>query len=147
MSQQLRKLGCVVHTADHGQDCLDFLETTVFASNSKNIPLSVILMDLEVSPLSCVVQDSTTHSCRLSILTTLQMPVMDGLTCVRRIREQEATGKVTGHVPVIAITANARSEQINIAMEAGMDTVVTKPFRIPDLVPRMQSLLSEYPAK
>ncbi|KAH0340028.1 histidine kinase, partial [Aureobasidium melanogenum] len=122
MSQQLRKLGCVVHTADHGQDCLDFLETTVFTSNSKNTPLSVILMDLE-------------------------MPVMDGLTCVRRIREQEATGKVTGHVPVIAITANARSEQINIAMEAGMDTVVTKPFRIPDLVPRMQSLLSEYPAK
>lgn len=48
MSQQLRKLGCVVHTADHGQDCLDFLQTTVFASNSKNIPLSIILMDLEV---------------------------------------------------------------------------------------------------
>ncbi|KAG9594110.1 histidine kinase, partial [Aureobasidium melanogenum] len=122
MSQQLRKLGCVVHTADHGQDCLDFLQTTIFTSNSKNIPLSIILMDLE-------------------------MPVMDGLTCVRRIREYEATGKVTSHVPVIAITANARSEQINIAMEAGMDTVVTKPFRIPDLVPRMQSLLSEYRAK
>ncbi|KAG9563518.1 histidine kinase, partial [Aureobasidium melanogenum] len=122
MSQQLRKLGCVVHTADHGQDCLDFLQTTIFTSNSKNIPLSIILMDLE-------------------------MPVMDGLTCVRRIREYEATGKVTGHVPVIAITANARSEQINIAMEAGMDTVVTKPFRIPDLVPRMQSLLSENRAK
>ncbi|KAH0159134.1 histidine kinase, partial [Aureobasidium melanogenum] len=122
MSQQLRKLGCVVHTADHGQDCLDFLQTTIFTSNSKNIPLSIILMDLE-------------------------MPVMDGLTCVRRIREYEATGKVTGHVPVIAITANARSEQINIAMEAGMDTVVTKPFRIPDLVPRMQSLLSEYRTK
>ncbi|KAI4727162.1 hypothetical protein E4T49_05024 [Aureobasidium sp. EXF-10728] len=121
MSQQLRKLGCVVHTADHGQDCLDFLETTTFASDSQNIPLSIILMDLE-------------------------MPVMDGLTCVRRIREYEATGQITSHVPVIAITANARSEQINIAMEAGMDTVVTKPFRIPDLVPRMQSLLSEYPA-
>ena len=76
----------------------------------------------------------------------LQMPVMDGLTCVRRIREQEATGHILSHVPVIAITANARSEQINIAIEARMDTVVTKPFRIPDLVPRMQSLLSEYPA-
>jgi CheY-like chemotaxis protein len=75
------------------------------------------------------------------------MPVMDGLTCVRRIREYEATGQIISHIPVIAITANARSEQINIAMEAGMDTVVTKPFRIPDLVPRMQSLLSEYPAK
>jgi len=75
------------------------------------------------------------------------MPVMDGLTCVRKIREHEATGHILSHVPVIAITANARSEQINIAMAAGMDTVVTKPFRIPDLVPRMQSLLSEYPAK
>ncbi|KAI4736759.1 hypothetical protein E4T50_12756 [Aureobasidium sp. EXF-12298] len=122
MSQQLRKLGCIVHTADHGQECLDFLQTTIFTSNSTNTPLSIILMDLE-------------------------MPVMDGLTCVRRIREYEATGHILSHVPVIAITANARSEQINIALEAGMDTVVTKPFRIPDLVPRMQSLLSEYPAK
>ncbi|KAI5237938.1 hypothetical protein E4T43_07752 [Aureobasidium subglaciale] len=122
MSQQLRKLGCIVHTADHGQDCLDFLKTTVFTPNSDNVPLSIILMDLE-------------------------MPVMDGLTCVRWIREYEATGQVNSHVPVIAITANARSEQINIAMEAGMDTVVTKPFRIPDLVPRMQSLLAEYRAR
>ncbi|THW82949.1 hypothetical protein D6D18_08275 [Aureobasidium pullulans] len=72
------------------------------------------------------------------------MPVMDGLTCVRRIRECEQAGQIVGHVPVIAITANARSEQINIAMDAGMDTVVTKPFRIPDLIPRMQSLLAEY---
>jgi CheY-like chemotaxis protein len=83
----------------------------------------------------------------MPVLIILQMPVMDGLTCVRRIREYEATGHIISHIPVIAITANARSEQINIAMEAGMDTVVTKPFRIPDLVPRMQSLLSEYPAK
>jgi CheY-like chemotaxis protein len=49
MSQQLRKLGCIVHTADHGQDCIDFLQKTVFTSNSENIPLSIILMDLEVS--------------------------------------------------------------------------------------------------
>lgn len=140
MSQQLRKLGCIVHTADHGQDCLDFLQTTIFTSNTENIPLSIILMDLEVSLLRF-------PALYLPLLTTSQMPVMDGLTCVRRIREHEATGHVLSHVPVIAITANARSEQINIAIEAGMDTVVTKPFRIPDLVPRMQSLLSKYPAE
>ncbi|THY90277.1 hypothetical protein D6C93_06624 [Aureobasidium pullulans] len=119
MAQQLKKLGCVVHTADHGQDCLDFLQTTTFTPGSQKVPLSIVLMDLE-------------------------MPVMDGLTCVRRIREYEQAGQIVGHVPVIAITANARSEQINIAMDAGMDTVVTKPFRIPDLIPRMQSLLAEY---
>ena len=49
MSQQLRKLGCIVHTADHGQECLDFLQRTEFSSNSENIPLSIVLMDLEVS--------------------------------------------------------------------------------------------------
>ena len=36
------------------------------------------------------------------------MPVMDGLTCVKKIRELEALGKIKGHVPVIAVTANAR---------------------------------------
>lgn len=49
MAQQLKKLGCVVHTADHGQDCLDFLQTTTFTPGSQNVPLSIVLMDLEVS--------------------------------------------------------------------------------------------------
>ena len=119
MSQQLKKLGCIVNTADHGLDCLNFLDRTTFTPASENVPLSIILMDLE-------------------------MPVMDGLTCVSRIRERERTGQITGHVPIIAITANARSEQIRTALDAGMDEVVTKPFRIPDLLPRMQGLLSNY---
>lgn len=67
---------------------------------------------------------------------------MDGLTCVRRIRQLQRSQEIITHVPVIAITANARSEQIETALEAGMDDVVTKPFRIPDLVPRMQNLVS-----
>jgi DNA-binding response OmpR family regulator len=46
-------------------------------------------------------------------------------------------------VPVIAVTANARREQINSAIEAGMDEVVTKPFRIPELVPQMRKLVAE----
>jgi CheY-like chemotaxis protein len=49
-----------------------------------------------------------------------EMPIMDGLTCTRRIRELEAQGKLTGHVPIIAVTANARPEQVQTAMDAGM---------------------------
>lgn len=52
------------------------------------------------------------------------MPVMDGLTCISRIRQLERTGEIVRRVPVIAITANARIEQINTALEAGMDEVV-----------------------
>ncbi|TKA75954.1 hypothetical protein B0A49_01916 [Cryomyces minteri] len=70
------------------------------------------------------------------------MPVMDGLTCVRRIRQMEQEGQLNSHVPVIAVAANARSEQIAHALEQGMDVVVTKPSRIPDLLPQMEALVS-----
>jgi CheY-like chemotaxis protein len=49
-----------------------------------------------------------------------EMPVMDGLQCTSKIREFEGQGLLVGHVPIIAVTANARSEQIATLLEAGM---------------------------
>jgi CheY-like chemotaxis protein len=58
---------------------------------------------------------------RLSVvLMDLEMPVMDGITCVKKIRELQAAGLISGHVPVIAVTANARKDQIMMSMSAGM---------------------------
>lgn len=54
------------------------------------------------------------------ILMDLEMPVMDGLTAVRHIREAEALGTLPPQL-VIALTGNAREGQINQAVEAGMD--------------------------
>lgn len=71
------------------------------------------------------------------------MPVMDGLTCVKEIRRFQSAGQIIGHIPVIAVTANARSEQIATAKDSGMDGVVTKPFRIPDLIPEMEKLVAK----
>jgi len=51
------------------------------------------------------------------------MPVMDGLTCAKKIRELEADGTIVRHVPIIAVTANARAEQIGMAKSAGMVSV------------------------
>ncbi|KAH0370146.1 histidine kinase, partial [Aureobasidium melanogenum] len=116
MAQQLRKQGCVVHIANHGLEALTFLGSSAFSSANPSTPLDVVLMDQE-------------------------MPVMDGITCVREIRAREAAQEFNGHVPVIAVTANARSEQITVMMQAGMDSVVTKPFRIPELVPQMRKLV------
>jgi CheY-like chemotaxis protein len=115
LSKQLRSAGCIVHVANHGGEALSFLSTTRFWAGleSTGITLSVVLMDLE-------------------------MPVMDGLTCVKKIRELQKEGKITAHIPVIAVTANARSEQIALAKESGMDSVVTKPFRIPELLPEIE---------
>ncbi|KAI4718231.1 hypothetical protein E4T48_05586 [Aureobasidium sp. EXF-10727] len=120
MSKQLRKLGCQVDVAENGLEALNYLsQTTYLSSTNKATPLSMILLDVE-------------------------MPVMDGLTCIRRIRALEQSGEISGHVPVIAITANARNEQIAAAIEAGMDSVVTKPFTIKDLVPQMEALVDTW---
>lgn len=45
---------------------------------------------------------------------------MDGLAATRRIRDLERDGKIVGHVPIIAVTANTRMEQMEDAREAGM---------------------------
>lgn len=50
----------------------------------------------------------------------VEMPVMNGLECARRIREYQRTGEMRSNLPIIAASANARVEQIGMALEAGM---------------------------
>ncbi|KAK5014777.1 hypothetical protein LTR39_002970 [Cryomyces antarcticus] len=121
LQKQLKNLGCIVHVANHGGEALEWLrESQYWKGNGKDkLDLSVVLMDQE-------------------------MPVMDGLTCTKKIRELESEGKLVRHVPIIAVTANARSEQIQTAMAAGMDDVVSKPFRVPELIPKIEELMERY---
>lgn len=112
---QLKKVGFPVSVANDGIEALKFLDKTHFCTPDGH-NLSIILMDLE-------------------------MPNMDGLTCVKRIREMERDGKVSAHIPVIAVTANVRDEQVATAKKSGMDDVVSKPFRIPDLLKKIEVLL------
>lgn len=69
---------------------------------------------------------------------------MDGLACTSKIRDMERKGELRRHVPIIAVTANARSEQIATLLAAGMDDVVSKPFRIAELVPKIEELNAKY---
>ncbi|KAF2726968.1 hypothetical protein EJ04DRAFT_557673 [Polyplosphaeria fusca] len=115
LSKQLQKAGCTIHTADHGIHALSHLAKTSF-QDPNGFPLSVILMDLE-------------------------MPEMDGLTCVGKIRAMERDGVVKGHVPVIAVTANVRDEQTQTALSSGMDDVMSKPFRVPELLAKVNKVL------
>ncbi len=72
------------------------------------------------------------------VLMDLQMPVMDGLTATRRIREIEAlSGEST---PIVALTANAMAGQLERCMEAGMNGFLTKPLEIE----RLHEILEQY---
>lgn len=66
------------------------------------------------------------------ILMDCHMPVMDGFEAARRIR---AAGAQDGRrrVPIIAVTADARSESRPLCLEAGMDDFLSKPFRRAEL--------------
>lgn len=89
---------------------------------SGKFPLSVILMDIE-------------------------MPIQDGLTCTRHIRELEAAGRIRGgRIPIIAVSANARAEQVREAREAGCDGVLVKPFRMHELIATMEGVVREVQA-
>lgn len=76
------------------------------------------------------------------VLMDMQMPVMDGLTATREIRNLERDGTLQGRTPIIAVTANVRQEQIECAVAAGADHVVKKPFMAKKLVGLMREMLS-----
>jgi CheY-like chemotaxis protein len=66
----------------------------------------------------------------------LQMPVMDGLTATRKIRELETLR----HTPIIALTANAMTGDRERCEAAGMDDYLTKPIE----VERLRTTLAKY---
>lgn len=66
------------------------------------------------------------------VLMDMQMPVLDGLETTRRIRQSEAVGK--GHLPIIAMTANAMQGDKELCLDAGMDAYVSKPISVEALM-------------
>ena len=58
------------------------------------------------------------------VLMDCQMPVMDGIEATRKIREQEKFKEL----PVIALTANVMTCDLEMAVDAGMNDYIAKPF-------------------
>jgi choice-of-anchor C domain-containing protein len=66
------------------------------------------------------------------ILMDVQMPVMDGPTAARAIRALEAASGL-GRIPIVALTANVMSHQLEAYLAAGMDGFVAKPIAVTEL--------------
>jgi CheY-like chemotaxis protein len=166
LKKQLVSCGWTVYVAGNGQEALDWLKRSKCWRGEQQADGRDELADHSLPPQSEAELDI--------ILLDIEMPVMDGLTCARRIREYEdqgllgsssstsasqraATTNLAGplisgdfsempemqksRLPILAVSANARMEQIQQAVAAGMDDAITKPFRISELWPKMQALI------
>ncbi len=69
-----------------------------------------------------------------AVLMDCQMPVMDGFTATRRIRDNERASGRARRLPIIALTANVMSEDRENCIAAGMDAHLGKPIEPAQLI-------------
>ena len=128
LQRQLRKWGNNTHVANHGGEALDALRRSQFW-NPERRSAADAPHARETSAKSVVLGSRSGRdpgggredAIRISVvLMDLEMPVMDGMTCARKIRGLEEDGTILHHVPIIAVTAYARPEQIENAKAAGI---------------------------
>ena len=73
------------------------------------------------------------------ILMDIQMPVMNGYDAARKIRGLDDPKKA--NIPIIAMTANAFTEDRQVALDAGMNDHIAKPINMNVLVPTLRKYL------
>jgi signal transduction histidine kinase/DNA-binding response OmpR family regulator len=74
------------------------------------------------------------------ILMDIQMPKMNGYEASKQIRALEDKQKAA--VPIVAVTANAFEEDRKLALEAGMNGHLAKPYDIPAIIETLKELLN-----
>ncbi|MCC7541169.1 MAG: response regulator [Deltaproteobacteria bacterium] len=71
------------------------------------------------------------------IITDINMPIMDGLKLIKRIRGDE----VHKDVPIIVITTEGANEDRQRALALGANVYITKPIQAPQVIARVKELL------
>ena len=72
------------------------------------------------------------------IITDINMPIMDGLKLVKRIRSDA----VHREVPIMIITTEGAQEDRQRAMQLGANEYVTKPIQAPQVIGKVKQLLN-----
>ncbi|MBR2519826.1 MAG: response regulator [Selenomonadaceae bacterium] len=73
------------------------------------------------------------------ILMDIQMPKMNGYEATKKIRA--LADKKLANLPIIAMTANAFSEDVKSALDAGMNAHIAKPIEIPKMLETLAKIL------
>jgi two-component system chemotaxis response regulator CheY len=71
------------------------------------------------------------------VITDINMPIMDGLKLVKRIR----TDAVHRDVPIMIITTEGAEEDRQRALQLGANAYITKPIQAPQVISKVKELL------
>ncbi|HEY7955828.1 MAG TPA: response regulator [Polyangia bacterium] len=71
------------------------------------------------------------------ILTDINMPIMDGLKLVKRVRSDE----VMKEIPIVIITTEGADEDRQRALALGANAYITKPIQAPQVIAKVKELL------
>jgi CheY-like chemotaxis protein len=120
LRRKLEGKGFFVLTANNGREAVEAVKAAGQAASLSDAPyvgFSIILMDME-------------------------MPIMDGNAASTAIREWERN---TQHrrVPILGVSANVRQEQKKSMVDAGMDDVIGKPYKIDEMVGKIRGLVGQ----
>ncbi|KAL2128384.1 hypothetical protein VTI74DRAFT_9266 [Chaetomium olivicolor] len=144
LNRQLQLAGSNTYVANHGGEALAELRRSRFWNEAAARQDQQSLLP-QTQPEREGSSEEEENSRNISvILMDLEMPVMDGISCTREIRRLEKDGVITQHIPIIAVTAYARPEQVDYAKAAGVDDVISKPFRISELIPKIEELVTKW---
>jgi PAS domain S-box-containing protein len=119
LARLIHKQGYVSSIANHGEEALDIIQASKW--NKYLVPSAKLPLEIDI------------------VLADIEMPVMDGKEFVRNVRRLQKEGSLIDSIPVIAVTGNARNEQVQLAREAGFDDIISKPYSADDLISRIQN--------
>ena len=114
--------GCAVLVADD-----DPLNRLVAIESLKYLGATVLAVGTGAEALEAVAARNFNL-----VLMDVHMPDMTGIEATMRLRAQERALR-SQRLPVVALTASATAKDQQACLDAGMDAVLTKPFRIEQL--------------
>ncbi len=103
--------------------------------------LSKMGLEVDVANNGKEAVEAVKHKSYDLIFMDCRMPVMDGYAATRLIREDKKLSESSIYLPIIALTANASREDKELCRQAGMDDLVTKPFKRKDMSQCLQKWL------
>lgn len=103
----------------------------------------VVNGQLAVDAVLANINQTADHTKPDLILMDVFMPMLNGLEATKAIRKAERKAKIKTQLPILALTANARPEDQQACVEAGMSGYLSKPFDQHDLEEAIASLVSQ----